>query len=310
MQPFAPGFSIIIPERASHEILCDSLDAAVAAASMTTEPWEVIVVVNGSPSGPYTALQAAHPQVQWRFFDQVLWYLGAVREGLALARYDWVYLLNNDMVLQKNALEPLLQLRRDREKVFSVASQVFFSDASRRREETGWTSYKFGPSGISIADDIPPLGDAIRGTLYSGGGAALFRKDLLLKLMSSSDVYAPFYWEDVEWGWRAWLLGFASWFCPASLAFHAHRQTNRKLFSEPEIDRIMQRNARIFELRNGPRLRTFADLERILGSLDAASREELLEPERVGLLARGRFEAAVISAKYREPGPVWQLTRS
>jgi GT2 family glycosyltransferase len=274
---------------------------------MLAEPAEIIVVVNGSPATRYDELRELHPGVRWQFFPQPLWYIGAVREGVRAASFDWVYLLNNDMAPDREAIRALLPLRRD--DVFGIASQIFFADAGKRREETGWTSYTRANGGFAISDDLPPDEEAIRGTLYAGGGASLFRKQLLAELIQCCDAYAPFYWEDVEWGWRAWLMGYSSWFCPQSRVSHTHRQTNRKLFSEPEIDRIMNRNRVVFQLRNGPVLPSRAALACLLSSLDTVSRDEILNPVRRQSIERGRLRIARAAPLNAEPGEVWNLTR-
>jgi GT2 family glycosyltransferase len=304
---YRPGVSVIVPERASEEILGACLKNCHAAVSALAEPAETIVVVNGSPAGAYDALREAHPGVRWRFFPQPLWYLGAVREGLKVASFDWVYLVNNDIAADPGAIRALLPLRRP--DVFGIASQIFFADSRKRREETGWTSYTKANGNFAVSDDLPPEEETIRGTLYAGGGASLFRKQLLRELIQSCDAYAPFYWEDVEWGWRAWLMGYSSWFCPQSRASHAHRQTNRKLFAEPEIDRIMNRNRVVFQLRNWRPLPSRAALAALLSSLDSVSRNEILEPVRTQSIVRGRFRLARIARLDKEPGDVWNLTR-
>jgi GT2 family glycosyltransferase len=302
---YRPGVSVIVPERASHAILGASLTSCHAAVSVLAEPAEIIVVVNGSPARSYDALREAHPGVRWKFFPQPLWYLGAVREGLRMARFDWVYLINNDMVADPATIRALLPLRRD--DVFGIASQISFADPLKRRQETGWTSYTKANGCFAISDDLPPDEKVIRGTLYAGGGASLFRKQLLRELIQSCDAYFPFYWEDVEWGWRAWLMGYSSWFCPQSRVSHTHRQTNRKLFAESEIDRMMNRNRIVFQLRNGPPLPSRAAMAELLSSLDPVSRDEILDPVRRQSVARGRFRLARVGPEYREPGEVWRL---
>lgn len=305
--PYKPGISIIVPERASDDVLGACLTSCWAALSGLGEPVEIVVVVNGSPARNYEALVADHPHIRWRFFSEPLWYLGAVREGLRMARFDWVYLINNDMVADCDAIRVSLPIRHP--DVFAISSQIFFVDPEKHREETGWTSYVVADDGFAISDDIPPDEDAIRGTLYAGGGASLFRKRLLSELLQSCDAYTPFYWEDVEWGWRAWLMGYSSWFCPKSRVSHTHRQTNRKLFPEVEIDRVMNRNRVVFHLRNGPALQSRTVLANLISHLDPRSKEEILDSDRRRFIARGRFRHGMVAPTYREPGEVWRLIR-
>ena len=242
-----PGISVIIPERENPAMLRECLESVFEAARRLAEPFEVIVVVNGSPKAAYEELCELYPAVKWIFFRKPLWFSGAVREGLKAAKNEWVYLLNSDMTLDALALAELIPWRAPH--VFAIASQINFQDPSRRREETGWTKFRESDGFPEIYDAVPE-DDCIRGTFYAGGGASLFQKALLRRFSAGSQVYNPFYWEDVEWGTIAWKCGFESLFCPKSRARHYHRATNRLFFSDPEINRIFERNRIQYELRN------------------------------------------------------------
>ncbi len=283
---------MVIPERANPSLLKECLGSVVAACRQTPEPSEVIVVVNGWPRALYVDLARAHDSCRWIFSDKPLWYAGAVREGLRAARYDWVYLLNNDTIVDPRAFCSPLGWRSP--SIFAIASQVYFRDPQKRREETGWTMFRNTDGPVEILDEIAADEITVRGTLYAGGGAALFQKRVLLELMQDSSVYSPFYWEDVEWGARAWRRGYRSLYYPTSKAWHGHRTTNRMFFPECEIDRILNRNRFIFYLRNGAVPGSFEELWRVLVKLDARSLAEILQPRRVFQILRGQFQNCLL----------------
>ena len=250
---FAPlewgrGVSVVIPERAGAEMLDACLESVMRAGDRLSSPLEVIVAVNGTPLSHYEHLMKKYPSVRFLHSKKPLSFSHAVLKGIRQASFGGIYLLNNDMVIDENALRALLPWRGPH--VFAVASQIFFKDPSRRREETGWTDMRIGESGLEIFDVEPEDQTLVRGTLYAGGGASLFNRSLLLRLMSPFDPYGPFYWEDVEWGVRAWRMGYESLFCPSSQAIHRHRATVSKFFTEKEITRVFQRNSFQFILRN------------------------------------------------------------
>ena len=295
--PLGPGLSVIIPERANPVPLGQCLDTVRTATGDLPEPWEVIVVVNGWPKRCYRDLVSEHTEVRWIFSEKPLWFSGAIRRGLQAARYDWVYLLNNDMVVDPLAFFSLLYWRSPR--VFGIASQIYFRDAERRREETGWTMFRESDGVFEIRDEVADDETTVRGTFYAGGGASLFQRHLLMQLLRQSSVYLPFYWEDVEWGTRAWRRGYRSLYCPASKVWHGHRQTNRKFFSEVEIDRILNRNRLVFQLRNGPSPDSLQQLREMLARLDPKSQAEILTPGRVARIVSGR-------AAHLPLAPVWE----
>lgn len=67
----------------------------------------------------------------------------------------------------------------------------------RRREETGWTDFRIERF-VTQHYDRTPEGDAVRGHLYAGGGASLFRTALLRRYAARTLAYAPFYFEDAR----------------------------------------------------------------------------------------------------------------
>jgi len=249
LPPWRPGVSIVIPECGTPDVLERTIDTALAAAEQLDEESELIIAVNGAPLSAYRQLQQRFPQVRWLHNEGRLGFSGAIVWGVKEARFDWVYLLNSDMFLAPDALAALMPWRAAH--VFAVASQIFFADSSRRREETGWTGFRVAGGLVEIFDVPPENPTTVRGHLYAGGGASLFRRELLLRFLSRSHPYNPVYWEDVELGARAWQAGYEVLFCPTSHATHLHRATVSRVFSKDHLERIFWRNQLLFSMRNG-----------------------------------------------------------
>ncbi len=273
------GLSVVIPERANPDQLRRCLESLEAAVAEVAEAVESIVVVSGSLPADYDELRRRFRQARWVFSPAPLDFAAAVRVGLDEARHPWVYLLNSDMVLDRQALQAVLPWRSRH--VFAVASQIFFQDPHRRREETGWTDFRIGGNGIEIFDVEPEDPQMVRGTLYAGGGSSLFRRDILKEAMGKHDPYAPCYWEDVEWGVEAWKRGYQVLFCPQSRVWHAHRATVSRLYSPEEIDRIFKRNACQFQLRNLVYLCDMNSHYRAILELDRRSFLSLVRPSNL-----------------------------
>jgi hypothetical protein len=144
---------------------------------------------------------------------------------------------------------------------------------------------------VGILDEIAADEITVRGTLYAGGGAALFQKRVLLGLMQDSSVYSPFYWEDVEWGVRAWRRGYRSLYYPTSKAWHGHRTTNRMFFPECEIGITSVQEVVMTHLRK----LMLEELERSIASATSWARQGLpalsarsAHLRRVGLPTSGK----------------------
>ena len=277
-----PGISVIIPERDNLEELTSCLASMQQASERWDEPLETIVMANGSDPTLYWGLRGEYPGVRWLFHRRPMGFAKAVQAGLRAARYSWVYLLNNDIVLESGALCKLAEYRGHR--TFSIASQILLKDTTRYRDETNWGALVI-ESGLATLHDWIPRSEATVDTFYAGGGASLFHKRLLEQLIDPP-VYDPFYWEDAEWGWRARKLGYASLFCPASVAHHTQHATIRRHYPASEVEAIMRRNRLLFQLRN------FTSV----GSLDRVMEEIAHAPEPLGSF-------------FQEPRIRWRIAR-
>ena len=152
------------------------------------------------------------------------------------------------MALERYALRELAALRGG--DVFAIGAQILQQSADRRREETGWVDWYSDTTGVRVFHASPGTSPEPRDSLCASGGAALFRTAALRRYARDSVAYDPFYWEDVEWGVRAQQDGYRVVFCPAARARHRHRATTARFYSPSEIDRIVERNRLLFDLRN------------------------------------------------------------
>ena len=297
LRPWAPGISVVIPDRGTPDLLAACLASLEPALTEVREPVQVIVSLNGASAADLDGARRRHAAIEWAHSEAPLGYGGAVVRALPMVRYDWVYLLNNDMTLAPDALAQLLPWRA--REVFALASQIFFADPERRREETGWTDWRPSPAGAEIFDLEPTHPRLVRGHLYAGGGASLFRTALLRRFVRATADYHPFYWEDADWGVQAGREGYACRFCPTSRVWHRHRATVSRFFAPAEIDRIFRRNGLLFELRHGL---AYARLgARALDALDAESAVELTRPAVVARAWRQRWATRRALGRWYRP---------
>jgi GT2 family glycosyltransferase/glycosyltransferase involved in cell wall biosynthesis len=284
-----PGVSLIIPERDAPHLLAEALASAEHALAALHEPTQVIVVVNGAPPESYAALRADHPAVEWLHEAAPLGFSAAVARGLGSVRHDWTFLMNNDVTLAPDALAELV--RRRAAGVFSLSSQIIQRSADGRREETGFTDWYADAQGLhAYHAPVPDTAEPVP-HLAGSGGATLFRTRTLSRYAQDSLCYDPFYWEDIEWGVRAWREGHVVQFCARSLAWHRHRATTARFYDASELDRIVARNAVLFDARNRATRFGAAWLMQRVCDLPYASQHELAHPGVAAAVFRSRVAA-------------------
>ena len=240
--------SIVIPNWNGKDLLEKYLPSVVQAASGNPLN-EVIVVDNGSTDGSAEFVRAAFPSVNVLALPRNLGFGGGSNAGFRAARNDIVVLLNSDMRVAPDFLQPLIEGFRDPD-VFAVSCQIFFSDPARIREETGLTQGWWQDGGLKVRHRIDPEIDDLFPCFYGGGGSCAFDRQKFLALGGFDELLAPFYLEDTDLGYQGWKCGWKVLYQPRSVVYHEHRGTIGRNFTEAQIQAVLKTNFLLFAWKN------------------------------------------------------------
>ncbi len=246
--PAAGAASIVIPTWNGRHHLEANLPS-VLAATAGNPAHEVIVVDNGSNDGTVEFLEKHFPAVRVLAFATNLGFGGGSNAGFREARNDVVVLLNNDMRVEPDFLEPLLEGFSD-PRVFAVTAQIFFSDPAKRREETGLAHGLWLNGRLHLRHLIDEQVDRLFPTFYAGGGSTAYDRRKFLELGGFDRLLEPFYYEDTDLSYMAWKRGWVVLYQPHSVVYHEHRGTIGKTFSAGYIQAIIERNQLLFLWKN------------------------------------------------------------
>lgn len=269
---------------------------------------EVILVDNGSTDGTAEWVRAQHPRVRIVTLPENRFFVRGMEAGIAAATRDTLVLLNNDMVVERGFLGPLLAAL-DGDDVFAATAEVLMQDPQARRVETGYTAAWFSLGHLKLQHRLPDPADATcRPVAWAGGGSSAYDRAKFLALGGFDRIFDPFYLEDAGISHQAWKHGWQVLFCPASRVVHAHRGTSRRLFGDDFVDNTIRRNQLLFCWRNvtGPVLTAlhFAALPFVLLHRALGSRERAL-PHALWFELR-----ALLRALPRLPVAWWRRTQS
>ena len=248
------GISVVIPSRNGSELLARLLPGLFR--ELAAFPGEVIVVDNGSDevwSHPHVTVERSVPPLS---------FAAAVNRGIGRARYRYVCLLNNDMVLEPNFFAALREAFGRVPDLFCATAQILFP-AGVRREETGKANYgQSSPADFPIRCDLPIAGEDHSYVLYGSGGCSLYDAAKLAALGGVDEAYAPAYVEDLDLGYRAWRRGWPTVFVAGARVEHRHRATTSRYFSEAELALVLEKNYLRFLCRGVGSPRVFRRLWR------------------------------------------------
>jgi O-antigen biosynthesis protein len=253
-KPDTRAATIVIPNWNGRDLLKKYLPSLMAAVQQCPGS-EVLVVDNGSTDGSARFVLENYPQVRLVALEQNRGFGGGSNEGFRHAKHDIVVLLNSDMRVERDFLQPLLDAFNDKnaenaENTFAVSCQIFFSDPNKLREETGLTEGWWQQGSLRVRHRTE---DAMRDPypcFYGGGGSCAFDRRKFLELGGFDSLLAPFYLEDTDIGFLAWKRGWKVLYQPLSVVYHEHRGTIGQYFSDAYIQSVVKKNFLLFTWKN------------------------------------------------------------
>ena len=246
--PNTRAASVVIPNWNGRDLLEKYLPSVCAALAGNPDN-EVIVVDNGSTDQSAEFVRKHFPQVKLLALATNLGFGGGSNTGFQNAKNDIVVLLNSDMRVEPDFLQPLLDGFTD-DKVFAVSCQIFFSDPNKKREETGLTQSTWEHGHLRLRHVIDTEIEQLHPCYYGGGGSCAFDRRKFLSLGGFDHVYKPFYLEDTDLGHMAWKHGWKVLYQPASKVWHEHRGTIGKHFDDAYIQSIVKKNFILYIWKN------------------------------------------------------------
>jgi GT2 family glycosyltransferase/glycosyltransferase involved in cell wall biosynthesis len=245
--------SIILLNWNGKELLTESLPALRQALSGMKGVREVIVADNGSTDGSPDLVRTSFPEFHLLEFGTNLGFGEGNNRAALSALGELLLFLNNDMIVDREFLPPLLHPFSRSGDVFAVASQVFFSDAARRREETGKTTAWWDRGIVRFAHQpLTPDEEQAESIpiFWAGGGAAVFDRSKFLALGGFRTIYSPAYVEDADLSYRALKRGWKVLLAPKSRVIHKHRATSSRMMSPDQLESLIARNRLLFVWSN------------------------------------------------------------
>ena len=230
--------SAIVPTVGASARLERHLPSVFASLAASGQPWEVLVVDDGGglERAPVPARLLSRPVSGG--------YGPAVNAGAAAAAGELLLVLNDDVELEPSTVRVLHDALSSDEGVFAVAPRIV-SPLARCGDEGG----KAGTLRAGLLEIEESPAEASHPTLYPVGCCFLCRREDFLGLGGYDDVYAPFFWEDVDLGYRAWRRGRVCLHVPAARCHHEGSATiGARTMAERQ--RVFHRSAALFHLRN------------------------------------------------------------
>ncbi len=239
----------------------DTIECLESLKGVDYPNYRLIVVDNGSTDGSQDELRKI-PGIVLIETGRNLGYAGGVNVGIEHALKhgaDYVFLLNNDCIVDKGFLKELIRVAQDDEKIGIAGPIIYFYDEPNKLQEFGGyiSLTRLIKGGIKPELGVIDKGQFkdIRYVDYVAGGACLIKKEVIEKIGMFDPSYF-LYWEETDYDMRAKQAGFELAVVPTSKIWHKVSASTVK--SSNLVAYYMTRNKFIFVRNRLPKVQFLA----------------------------------------------------
>jgi GT2 family glycosyltransferase len=187
----------------------------------------VVVADNGSTDDSVAFLQESFPRVDLLVLSKNFGFAKGYNEALSQVQADYYVLLNSDVAVTPEWLEPLVALLESnatyaacQPKILAFKDKMFFEYAGACG---GWLDvygYPFARGRIfDVCEKDEGQYDATQKVFWATGAAMLIRSSVYHQL-HGFDEYFFAHQEEIDLCWRMQLSGYSVWCCPQAAVYH------------------------------------------------------------------------------------------
>ncbi|KZE97368.1 glycosyltransferase family 2 protein [Geobacillus stearothermophilus] len=242
----------------------DTFECLKSLEHLTYPYFHVFLVDNASQDGSFDKLQLDCKDGKFNVpitFIQTGANLGfaggnnaAIKEAYEQG-YQYFWMLNNDTVVDPNALTPLVEALEKDKQVGIVGSKIYYYGTNRVWFAGGKINLYTGKSKhIGLKQQDNPIFNIQKEVDYITGCSLFFRKEIIELVGYMSDDYFLYY-EETEWNIRAKEKGFKIFYVPKSVVYHKVSASSGKGKNvSPYVDYYDLRNSYVMIYRTQKRL--------------------------------------------------------
>jgi len=234
----------------------DTAECVESCRRLTYPGFRIVIVDNGSNDGSEAMLRKRCPEAEIIQTGANLGFAGGNNIGIRYALdhgADYVWLLNNDTIVDAGALTALVEAAESDTRVGMAGSKIVCYDNPQRLWYAGAVLdavRPYLPYHRGIGEEDRGQYDAPGETGYITGCSLLARRQMIEEAgLLDDDMFL--YFEDVDWSARARQAGWRLMFAPSSVVRHKESMSAGGAAS-PTVMYYTARNRLYFVRRNFP----------------------------------------------------------
>jgi len=256
----SPRIAVVILNYNTRQFLEKFLPSVCAS---NYENLEIVVADNASSDDSVAFVQTSYPQVKLITLHENFGFTGGYNRALKEVEADFYVLLNSDVEVDKNWLQPMVNLVESNPLIAAVQPKLLAYHNREYFEYAGASGGFIDKYGFpfcrgrifdSLEKDNGQYNDNQQ-VFWASGAALLIKANVYHELGGlDEDFFA--HMEEIDLCWRVQNAGYEVWVCPESFVYHVGGGTLQK--SNPRKTYFNFRNGLILLLKNLPPHKVFA----------------------------------------------------
>ncbi len=202
----------------------DTMECARSCAALNYPNFRIVIIDNGSGDNSESVLRSTFPNVDILQTGGNLGFAGGNNVGIKFALRngaDYVWLLNNDAVVESSALKELVSSAEQNPAIAIVGSKIYYFDQPNVLWHAGALINNDVGDALHVGNLESDCGqyDTPRECDYVTGCSFLIKCNVIEKIGMIDEAYFLL-WEDVDWCERARKKGYAVVYVPSSRVWH------------------------------------------------------------------------------------------
>ncbi|MFZ5364068.1 MAG: glycosyltransferase family 2 protein [Patescibacteria group bacterium] len=201
-------------------------------AKQTFRDFSLFILDNGSTDGTVEYLKSSLLPIsncRLKFNEKNVGFAAGHNQALQNTESEYVFILNQDIILEPNFLEEIVKFLDERKEVAALTGKLLYWDFANNQktdliDSAGIKIFKnhraieLGAGEMDLEEWSVP-----REVFGVSGAAAVYRRSALDEVAISGEVFDEdffSYKEDIDLAYRLHLAGFKAWFLPIARGYH------------------------------------------------------------------------------------------
>lgn len=225
----SPLVSIVIINSDKHNEGSDLEELVHSVYRQRYQNRETIIVDIGTKSRDTRELKKQYPDINVLTLKRNTGFAKALNKGIKKASGDFILVLDNNVVLEKNAVYEMMKMALSKKKWSAISPKLKYYNNPSFIHSMGKSLFPYFGMGKNYSGfvDFGQFDDQGESISASFSAALLNRK--IIKEVGLTDPFYKFYYEDLDWCFRARGQGYPVFNAPCAVVYYKYNDRNMDL---------------------------------------------------------------------------------